>query len=48
MMRTEKNDANRRVDGEQREIEFERGHIEDGGTQDHMPLRTCETRATMS
>ena len=39
MMRAQKHDANRRIDGEQREVELERDHVEH---RESDPERKCE------
>jgi hypothetical protein len=39
MVRAQKNNANRRIDGEQREIELKHDHIEE---RERGPVRKCE------
>ena len=42
MVRTQKDDANRGIDGEQREIEFECDHVED---RERRPVRKANLRS---
>ena len=46
MMRAQKHDAERGIDGEQREIELERDHVEDRERRSRRQMRTGETTAT--
>ena len=48
MVRAQKNDAERGIDGEQREIQLERDHVENRERCPDMQMRTCGTRARTS